>query len=251
MPKTIKVHNFMETLSLPSLIAHRGAKGFAPENTLASFREAARRGARWVEFDVMLTKDFIPVVIHDDTLERTTNGHGCVCDKTFTEMKPLDAGSWFDETFKTERISTLSEVLVCLKELGLGANVEIKPSFGMDVHTAHVVCTVLKTQWPTSLPLPLISSFSQQALEVVKEFPWKQRYMGTLFERMDILDCIPIAKKLEAHSIHVDFSSLLNEKSILAAKKEGFSVLVYTVNRPEDQKRLFEMGVDSIFTDYP
>jgi glycerophosphoryl diester phosphodiesterase len=99
------------TIDLPRIIAHRGAKANAPENTLVAFKRAYDEGARWVEFDVKLTADGHPVLIHDEMLERTTDGRGEVRTKTLAEIQALDAGSWFAKAFAGERVPTLAEAL--------------------------------------------------------------------------------------------------------------------------------------------
>src|SRR5438445_1086012 len=114
------------------LIAHRGASALAPENTLAAFRKAGEIGAKWVEFDVMLAADGEAVVIHDDTLDRTTNAKGNVCDYPYSYLQTLDAGSWFNPQFSHEKIPTLAEVIGVLRHCKLAANIEIKPSVGKE-----------------------------------------------------------------------------------------------------------------------
>ena len=106
--------------------AHRGASAIAPENTLAAFRAAAEQGAKWVELDVALLSDGTLVVIHDDSVDRTTSGKGSLGDLTAADLIDLDAGTWFDPAFASERLPTLDQVIALLGELGLSANVEIK-----------------------------------------------------------------------------------------------------------------------------
>ena len=116
-----------QSTTLPGLapvIGHRGAAGCAPENTLASFRKAREQGAAWVEFDVMLSRDEVPVLIHDETLERTTNGRGRVNQLTAAELQSLDAGCRFGPEFVGEPIPTLEAAVAVLLELGLGANLQ-------------------------------------------------------------------------------------------------------------------------------
>src|SRR5258708_6429242 len=114
--------------ALPRVIGHRGACGLAPENTVASFRKAAELGVRWVEFDVHLSADGIPVVIHDDTVNRTTTGRGAVASLSLIELQALDAGTWFEPRFQGEYVPTLEAIVTLLGKLGLGAVVEINPS---------------------------------------------------------------------------------------------------------------------------
>lgn len=111
----------------PLVIAHRGASRIAPENTLAAFRQAAADGADYIEFDVACTADGELVVIHDDTLDRTTDGRGPVQEITLQQIKQLDAGRWKDAAFAGERIPTLDETLATAAELGLGVYIEWKP----------------------------------------------------------------------------------------------------------------------------
>src|SRR5437867_11693182 len=129
----------MPDFRLPSIIGHRGAADYAPENTLEGIREAARRGARWVEFDTKLTGDGVVILMHDDTLDRTTNGRGAVAGTAFHDIGLLDAGSWFGPAWRGVRVPRLADVLALLVELDMQANIEIKPCTGREVETAQAV----------------------------------------------------------------------------------------------------------------
>src|SRR5215471_16471459 len=112
----------------PRIIGHRGGGALAPENTLAGIRKAAESGIRGVEFDVMLSSDGIPVLMHDETLERTTNGRGSVSATSFAKLASLDAGAWFGPGYRNERVPSFESAGRLCAELGLWANVEIKPA---------------------------------------------------------------------------------------------------------------------------
>ena len=153
----------MPTL-IPRVIGHRGAAGHAPENTLVSLEKAAALGVRWVEFDTKLSADGVPVVFHDDKLERTADGRGPVAEMPLAELLALDAGTWFGDGFAGEPVPTLGQAMATLARLGLGANVEIKASPGREAKTGDAVGEVLKSDWPETLPAPLISSFDAETL---------------------------------------------------------------------------------------
>src|SRR6185312_10188996 len=162
----------MQSTQLPpfsKIIAHRGASALAPENTLAAFRKASEIGANWVEFDVMLTQDNEVVVIHDETLDRTTNGKGLVSDHPYRYLATLDAGSWFDPKFSEEKIPTLAQVIDTLRHYQLAANIEIKPAVGKEEETVKRVLQVIDACWQSNMPAPLISSFSPQVLHCVRQ----------------------------------------------------------------------------------
>ncbi len=156
-------------LALPPIIGHRGAAALAPENTLAGFRVAAAAGVRWVEFDVKLTRDGVAVLMHDETLDRTTNGRGRVAETPLATLLALDAGGWFGAGFRDERVPTLIEACAELGRLGLGANIEIKPCPGRAAATAEAVVAAVAAHWPASLPPPLLSSFAPESLAVVRD----------------------------------------------------------------------------------
>ncbi len=233
--------------TLPRLIGHRGAKESAPENTLASLREAARQGARWVEVDVMLTRDRRPVLIHDDTLNRTTSGFGPVPDLSLEELKRLDAGSWFNPRFAGESVPTLEEALALIADLGMGLNLEIKPYPGQDVPTAEIALATLKRLWPAGRPL-LVSSFEVPCLEVAKA-------MAPEIPRGYLLwdppaDWAAIADRIGAATLNVHQDRQTAE-TIAAYRATGRPVLAYTVNDAARARTLFDWGVAAVFTDAP
>jgi len=232
----------------PRLIAHRGACGHAPENTLAAMQKAKDLGASWVEFDVRLSGDGQVIVIHDTNVRRTTDGQGEVASLSYAEIRELDAGSWFSPAFAGEHIPQLSEVLSCLQTLGLVPNIEIKPYPGQDEETAIAVLQVLDEYWPKHAPPPLISSFSLCSLRKVREInpdipvgfvldKWQADWQVTA----DSLDCV---------SVHLSVKSV-NIERVREVKSTGRLVLVYMVNTAAKAKKLFDMGVDGVFSDFP
>src|SRR5262249_48152069 len=132
-------------------------------------RKAAELGVRWVEFDVHLSADGVPVVIHDDTVNRTTSGRGKVAALTLTELQALDAGTWFEPRFRGELVPTLETIVALLGRLGLGGVVEINPAPGRGAAPAEAAVHLLLKQWPDHLPPPMVSSFELAALERAHE----------------------------------------------------------------------------------
>jgi glycerophosphoryl diester phosphodiesterase len=236
------------TLGLTRIAGHRGAKMRAPENTLAGFRAARRLGAGWVELDAKLTKDGVVVVIHDETLERTTNGAGRVESATLAELRRLDAGGWFSPDFKGEPLPTLEEALICIAGEGLGVNVEIKPCPGRERETALASIAVIRAHWPKGHPLPILSSFRRDSLEAAQAAaPDLPR--GLLLEKFDP-DWLAHARALDCRAVHPKWSTL-TETWIGEIKAAGMACLTWTVNDPDAAKRLAGWGVDSIITDAP
>ena len=129
--------------NLPSVIGHRGAYNSAPENTLIAFRKAAQLGARWVEIDVRLSSDKVPVIFHDNEVNRTTNGQGPVGTLTLKSLKKLDAGSYYHTDFSGEKIPTLLETISLCIELNLGINIEIKPNYGQATETVTAILAII------------------------------------------------------------------------------------------------------------
>lgn len=235
-------------LDVPAVIGHRGAAGHAPENTLASLEAAAGLGVRWVEFDVKLTSDGTSVLFHDDTLERTTDGKGKLAETTLATLRALDAGSWFGPAFTGERVPTLADAMATLARLGLGANVEIKPSPGRAAETGAAVARALQAAWPRSLPAPLVSSFDLDALgaarDAASEFP-RALLVGELGKgwRMeaDRFGCVAV------HGREKD----LTAGRVRQVREAGYGFRAYTVNDRARAETLFGWGVDGVFSDHP
>jgi glycerophosphoryl diester phosphodiesterase len=238
----------MTPVPLPRIIGHRGAAAHAPENTLAGFRKAQALGVAWVEFDVRLTADGRCILLHDDTIDRTTDGSGVAAEMTLDQLAAFDAGAWFDLSFAGETIPTFEEAIDLLGELGLGANIEIKPHRGAEVETAEAVCRILATSWPAALPPPLVSSFAYPALEAAhRTAPALAR--GLLLSRVND-DWRDLAEAIDASTIHCDHVRL-TEKRAKEIRAAGYPLLAYTVNHAGRAHELFGWGVTAVFTDAP
>jgi glycerophosphoryl diester phosphodiesterase len=235
-------------LDLPPVIGHRGAMAYAPENTGASFRAAKARGCTWVEFDVRLSRDGVPVLIHDAALKRTTDGKGRVAAHDYAYLAELDAGRWFAPDFEGERILTLARAVALLGELGLGANIELKPVRKHQTEMAAAVSAVLTARWPDHLPPPLLSSFDRKVLAALAALngPWPRGYIAKALPRRWRTE----AKRLGCCSIHCAHSRL-KAKQARAVKSEGFVLAAYTVNDTARAAKLFDWGVDAVFSDAP
>ncbi len=230
----------------PRIIAHRGGGLLAPENTLAAIRYARNLGFEAVEFDVKLTADDVPVLFHDDSLDRTTDGSGPVSEMRFDVITQLDAGSWFGNEFAGEPVPAFAAASALCKEAGLWANIEIKPCPGREHVTGRVVARMAKLLWSGAALPPLLSSFSTEALGAAHaEAPELPRALlctdvpDDWEASLDRLGCV---------SMHVAFDRLTRELvNKVQATRRG--VLAYTVNDSLDAVDLIEMGVDALVTD--
>lgn len=230
----------------PRIIAHRGGGQFAPENTLAAIRKGHAMGFRGVEFDVMLASDAKPVLIHDETLERTTDGSGQVAATPLDVLSTLDAGSWFNASFKGEAVPSFEAAAALCVSLGLWVNVEIKPATGHDEATGRVAAITAMQAWNGNATPPLLSSFSKAALNAARTAaPALPR--GLLFDAVPA-DWLAQLRALECVSLHCN-AARLDEHTTHAVLKAGYGLAVWTVNDPALAKRLFAWGVDAIFTD--
>lgn len=230
------------------VIAHRGACGFAPENTLSAFVKAAQLGISWVEFDVMLSADGEVIVFHDETLDRTTNGRGDVGIHSYAYLATLDAGGWFNSAFSGERIPTLAQVLHFLRSVHLSANIEIKPLPGQDLETVlRVVEEVSRVTTIDSANI-LFSSFSTEALRLLRAES-KLAKIGFLMHDWQP-EWPTTAKELNCISMNVN-EEILTAPRVSEIKQAGYLLTSYTVNSAERAAQLFDMGVDAVFSDYP
>lgn len=236
------------SLKLPRIIGHRGAAAYAPENTLEGIHTAADMGIEWVEFDVKLTKDDVPILFHDDTLERTTNSSGNVRDLTLAEIKELDAGSWFSDGFFGVTVPTLEEAVDVLLDRGLGLNLEIKPCAGREKETAEIALDILSNIWDEHDQL-LISSFSHVSLEAALDMAgdW---HRGLLLPEEWPENWAELAEYLQVSTINMNGNTVTREQ-VEAAMELEKPLLAYTINQPDRARILQSWGVDGFFTDAP
>jgi glycerophosphoryl diester phosphodiesterase len=230
------------------VIAHRGFSGAAPENTLAAFQKGIEIGSDMIELDVHLSRDGEIVVIHDETLERTTNGKGMVADQTLQDLKRLDAGSSFGPAFAGEKIPILREVLDLAKGRVL-VNIEIKnPTHQRYSITELAEKTLREVEKAGMIDKIIFSSFNPASLEWIgKKEPRAQT--AFLFHRpWNSLRDIPGSQEysvLNLRNIH------LTREKVAELKKAGKRVNVYTVNPEEEIRKFVDWGVDGIITNYP
>ena len=228
------------------IYAHRGSSGTHPENTIAAFLDAAKLPVHGIEFDVHMTKDGELVVIHDEKIDRTSNGNGFVRDMTLEELRIYDFGSWFSPKFKGELIPTLHEVLEIYSETSHHLNIELKSDV-IDYHgmTEKVLDLVGSLNLDTRI---VISSFNLDAIRTVKELA-PHIETGALFMKPlnDPLDCV---RTIPTDALHIKARAALRP-SMRHAISEGVPVRVFTINTSKYLSDLKEIGVDAIFTDFP
>ena len=231
---------------LARVIGHRGAAARAPENTLEGFRAAAALGCRWVELDVMLTADGVPVVIHDETLERTTDGRGAVAAHNWADLAGLDAGCRFGPEFAGARLPTLEAALRLLLELELAMNLEIKPAAGHDIATARAAVRTVSRCWPEDGPRVLISSFSRLALATAAAAA--PAYPRGLLARTLPDDWRRALSNLGCTTLHLDHT-WLRPGDLAMLTELRVPTLFYTVNDGPRARELIDEGAASVFTD--
>ena len=236
----------MKSWPYPRIFAHRGGGSLAPENTLAAIRTGQSLGFRAHEFDVKLSKDGVAMLLHDDTLERTTAGTGRAADLEWSELARLDAGGWHSQAFRGERLASFEAAAALLRSKDTMANVEVKPTPGFDVETGRAVALDAARHWSGASTPPLLSSFSFEALMAAKDAA-PQLPRGWLAEELTAEDWTRLAA-LEAVSFHTDHRKL-DRAEIPRLRDKGYRVMVYTVNDARIAEELFAAGVDGIFTD--
>lgn len=234
----------------PWIIAHRGFKKKYPENTLIAFQAAMDAGVPMIELDVTLSRDRKLVVIHDETLERTTNGHGSVHDLTLEELKQLDAGSWFHSDFAEERLPELGEVLD-LVDGRMITNIEIKSNAYEPHHPADAIekQVVDLVKQKKALDAVLISSFKAEILRQVSEIA--ERPALALISSDPAYDhTIKLCRDINAFSWHPDHR-IVTENQVKKMHAAGFKVFPYTVDTKEDYLKMTAMNVDGVITNDP
>ncbi|MES2015694.1 MAG: glycerophosphodiester phosphodiesterase [Pseudomonadota bacterium] len=236
----------------PRYLAHRGGGKLAPENTIAGLECGLAHGFRAVEFDVMLARDGVPVVMHDPYLGRTVAGSGNVFDYDAAELVTFDAGSWFGAQYRDVKVPLFTQYVEFCKANGIWMNIEIKPAPGFELETGRVVGQLTRALFGLEIAqddaalLPLLSSFSPQALAAARD-------AAPDLPRALLLDVLPPdweaqARALAAVAIHT------NQKHLSAdlarqIKDAGFGLFCYTVNDPQRAREIAGWGVDGMCTD--
>jgi glycerophosphoryl diester phosphodiesterase len=237
--------------NFPKIAAHRGGGILAPENTLAAMRCGLAHGFRAVEFDVMLSADGIPVLMHDPEFGRTVRGVGRVCEASAQQLGAMDAGAWFGAEFAGEPVPTFEQVANFCKDKGIWMNVEIKPSPGFEQQTGRAVAEWTNRLFAAeiasgSAALPLFSSFSFDAVAAAKS-------AAPGIPRGYLADVIPPdwherLRALDAIALHTNHKNLSPQQA-QAVKSRGFGLFCYTVNDPARAREIFAWGVDAFCTD--
>jgi glycerophosphoryl diester phosphodiesterase len=240
----------------PKIIAHRGGGNLAPENTLAAMRCGLAHGFRAVEFDVMLARDDVPVVMHDPQFGRTVKGQGNVFDASAPELAAMDAGSWFGPAFAGEPVPTYEQVLQFCLQHGIWMNVEIKPAPGFEQQTGRVVGELTQRLFAAQIAahqpgtndasLPLFSSFSFEAVLAARDAaPGIPRgWLSTAIPR----DWRQRLEQLDAVALHTNHAKL-SAPQAAAVKQAGYGLMCYTVNDPDRAREIMGWGVDAFCTD--
>ncbi len=228
------------------IIAHRGASKLAPENTMYAFELGYKFGAEGIETDVQLTKDNIPVLIHDETVKRTTNGNGYVKDYTFDELSKLDAGSWFSPEFHNARIISLEEFLIWIKPKELYINIELKNNKIDYKNLESIVYDMLKNH--RLLERTTLSTFNPNSVRRLLKYQNNIEVAFLTSKKKPNL--VEYAKNLGANALHVKYR-LVNPQLIEQAHDNNMPVRVYTVNNYKPMMHCFNQDCDGIFTDVP
>lgn len=237
------------TLLLSEVVGHRGAAAHAPENTLAGIRTAADLGIGAVEVDVKLTGDNALVLIHDDRVDRTTDGVGAVRDMTLAQLRALDAGGWFGAAFSGTPIPTLAEAIAQILRLDLLVNLEIKPCPGREVETALATIAAVRELWPGDRTPPLLSSFAMAALEAAQQAA-PELPRAVLMNTGSPRDWCAATQRYGAVAMHGK-ASHWTPAHVAAVKAAGLACGCYTVNDPDQALILRRMGLDYVVSDDP
>ena len=230
------------------IFAHRGASGYAPENTLTAIKKAIEMKADGVEIDIQLTKDGKIVVIHDWKVDRTTTGRGFVYELDFGYIRSLDAGQWYTKDFIGEVVPTLEEVLDILpKDMIL--NIEIKDTARKHSNIEEKMLEVLK-KYPEKFDNVIVSSFHHDKIKKLQKLEPKLKLALLTDSEFIEIEKYLSTNVLNSYSYHPEIN-LISKKDIEILHKNGIKVFVWTVNKEEDLDYLVKLGVDGVITNYP
>lgn len=224
--------------------AHRGASSIAPENTMPAFKEAMQQGADGIECDVRMTRDGVPVVIHDEYVNRTTDGFGWVYEYTFAELQKLDAGSWFHPKYAGVKIPSLEELLAWLTTNQLLLNIEIKDDFFRD----DLIPRILDLLYIYRLKdRTVISSYDAETLQQVRKYDAK---IETAYIYFFHHEPWRVATAVKANALH-PFYPFITRETIQIAKRYRLGVVPYTVDEWADIRHMLQYEISGIITNYP
>lgn len=240
--------NVSQPLQLPPVMGHRGAASLAPENTLAGLAAAAQAGCHWVELDVMLARDGVPVLHHDPTLKRTAGITRKVSALSAARLADIDVGRSFDATYAGEKVPDLATALERLQALGLRPNLEMKPTRGREAALAEAVGAALDAIWPATGPRPMVSSFSRLALAAARDRA--PAYPRGLIVLRPPRQWARILGELDCVSLHVSRRHLTLARAEALANSP-YALAVYTVNEPDEARLFRRWGAQCIITDTP
>ncbi|MBL4810770.1 MAG: hypothetical protein JKX69_00065 [Rhodobacteraceae bacterium] len=229
------------------VVAHRGASSISPENTLESVREAVRLGCTWIETDVRLTADMKLVMIHDETVDRTSNGKGTVLGHTLEEIQKLDSGSWFSDAFAGAVAPSLDEYLDCILDSGANLQLEVKEVPGLELELVQRVAEVLRRKWPFGKRGLYISAFSERCLRHAAELlPDVPRCLARVAIPAD-----PLKLQAETNFQILHFQDMpYNTKARYdMLKATGIEFAVATVADPARALELLSWGAQSVLSD--
>ena len=242
-----------ETLACPKpwVVAHRGDSRYFPENTISSFRSAIEKGAQMLECDIQLSRDRVPVAVHDGSLERTTSGRGKVCDWHFDELSKLDCGSWFSKQFMGETLLSLDQMLEVVSDQVL-LNLEIKSQAAESETRADGVESLLceMVHEHGLQETVLVSSFHHLSLKRVREHKHSLPVAPLLDRPATLAELQKLHQDHDAFSIHQD-KRHIDQLLLQGLKESGIPVFCYTVNDPIRMKELSGWGITGIFSDDP
>jgi glycerophosphoryl diester phosphodiesterase len=240
-------------LNPPKLIGHRGVKNLSPENTLSSIELAHALGLEWVEVDIKISQDLIPFLIHDDTLDRTTNGEGPPTNFNYSEIKKLDAGIFFYKHPTKIYMPTLHEVLIFCEKNNMGLNIELKPNLGFEKKNVTAIAKLLSSFNFTNQYY--FSSFDWNSLVLMKEL-LPSAYYGLLIHDFEnnifLSNALEICKKYNFSCCGFN-QEIINTDIINEVNMEGLITTIYSEKnlKPNEANELWSKGVKSIFIDDP
>jgi glycerophosphoryl diester phosphodiesterase len=230
----------------PRWIAHRGAGKLAPENTLAAFRLGAQHGYRMAECDAKLSADGVVFLLHDATLDRTTDGEGVAGEQPWQALSQRDAGRWHSRQYAGETLPTLAALAGFCQANAFLLNIEIKPTPGLEAETGRAVALEAARLWVGAPVVPLLTSFQPHALAAAQEAA-PQLPRGLLLETL-WEGWLDLARQLDCVAV-VCNQVLWTDALMTTVHGAGMRALAYTVNEPASAARLWALGIDGLITD--